>query len=50
MAATVHDWLKDLAPVVISAPLAESQAQVEQSHVTFLIDFFDELRRKVPIQ
>lgn len=42
----------DLAPdgkrFVVAAPLEEAQAQIEQSHVTFLLNFFDELRRRAP--
>lgn len=42
----------DLAPDgrrgVVAAPVEEAQEQIEQSHVTFLLNFFDELRRRVP--
>jgi Tol biopolymer transport system component len=42
----------DLAPDgkrgVVAAPVEEGQAQIEQGHVTFLLNFFDELRRRVP--
>jgi serine/threonine-protein kinase len=42
----------DLAPdgkrFVVAAPVEEAQAQIEQSHVTFLLNFFDELRRRAP--
>jgi hypothetical protein len=32
----------------VAAPVEEGQAQIEQGHVTFLLNFFDELRRRVP--
>jgi hypothetical protein len=34
---------------VVFMPAETSEAQKTQNHVTFLINFFDELRRKVPV-
>jgi len=43
----------DLAPdgnrIVALMPVETAEAQKAQSHVTFLLNFFDELRRKVPV-
>jgi len=42
----------DLAPdgkrFVVVTPVEAAQAQIEQSHVTFLLNFFDELRKRAP--
>jgi hypothetical protein len=43
----------DLAPdgkrIAAMMPVETAEAQKAQRHVTFLMNFFDELRRKVPV-
>jgi hypothetical protein len=44
----------DLAPdgkhIIAVVPAVNPEAQQAQNHVIFLFNFFDELRRKVPVK
>jgi hypothetical protein len=44
-----YDLAPDSKRIVALMPVEESQAQQAQNHVIFLENFFDELRRKVPL-
>jgi hypothetical protein len=44
------DLVPDGKRGVVAVPVEEAQAQIEQGHVIFLLNFFDELRKRVPVK
>jgi len=44
-----YDLTPDGKRIVALMPVETAEAQKTQSHMTFLMNFFDELRRKVPV-
>jgi hypothetical protein len=46
---TNYDLAPDGKRIVVFMPAEAPEAQLAQNHVIFLINFFDELRRKVPV-
>jgi len=49
MAAGFSDVSSDGKRVAVIMPVEPERAQQPQNHVTFLMNFADELRRKVPV-
>lgn len=46
---TSYDVAPDGKRIVALMPVAAPEAQHDQNHIVFLLNFFDELRRKVPL-
>jgi hypothetical protein len=50
MSYSNHDLAPDGKRIAALMPVEPSEAQQTQSHVIFLMNFSDELRRKVPVR